>query len=159
MYKRIFNIENSPQHIKNKFDFTGQGSSDLIKQKLLGSDPVMICRFGSGELATVVNYLNIKKGFKKYIEYIQGKIEIFWWDKDIVGEPFHNNGLFPITEDTFIRFSERMIEDTKSVDILGSWLSNESFLKEELKNSVKIELPDLEPYYHKNPWRRGTCLW
>lgn len=40
-------------------DFKGKYANELIKNLLLGDNPVMIARFGNSELQTLVNYLEI----------------------------------------------------------------------------------------------------
>ena len=59
----------------------------------------------------------------------------------------------PLTELNLERFGELMIEDSKHVDILGSWRIEERRLID--INKVKtIQLLLLEPYHAKHPWSR-----
>lgn len=60
---------------------------------------------------------------------------------------------FPLTELNLEKFGELMIEDSKHVDILGSWRIEERRLID--INKVKtIQLLLLEPYHAKHPWSR-----
>jgi hypothetical protein len=48
-----------------------------------------------------------------------------------------------------------MIKDLSNVDILGSWLNEESFFNYELSNAKKVMLEDLEPFFTPNPWTKS----
>jgi hypothetical protein len=43
----------------------------------------------------------------------------------------------------------------REIDVLGSWLKQEIFFDEQLKNSKKVVLEDLEPFFCTNPWTRA----
>src|ERR1700712_5559649 len=109
IYLRVFNPADTYGFSSDGFDLIGQSASDLIKEKLLSDEAVMICRLGSGELDCALSYANMRKGFKKYPEYISGKINIPWWDANILGNCFYNSGVFPINYDMFCRFGELMV--------------------------------------------------
>ena len=48
-----------------------------------------------------------------------------------------------------------MVEDSKQVDILGSWLPDEETMIAGFKlDLTKVTLLSLEPYWSKNPWSR-----
>jgi len=130
----------------------GQQASDLIKLKLSQSEPVMICRFGSAELGVTLNYLHQKKTFRNYFNYITGRIDTLWWNNQTLADAFNNAGIFPVNEKIIIRFAELMLTDIKLIDILGSWRIEEKYLSTELASAIRVRLPDLEPYYHPNPW-------
>jgi hypothetical protein len=135
--------------------YSNQTASDLIKEKLLNDEPVMICRFGSVELSCILNYYFIHdKGsfWDKSIKYIKGEIGYFWWDRESIVTMNINAGFFPPTIPMLEKFSLKMLEDIKCIDILGSWKKEEKILSKYLSHVIKIRLPDLEPYYHKNPW-------
>ncbi len=125
-------------------EHTGQAASDLIKQELLMEKPSMIARLGSTELQAIVYHQNSKKPLLKYLEKtnlrnIHSKLSIL-------------SGFYPATNANIGRFAEMMTEDAKFVDILGSWRREEVYLKNELRDAVKVRLEDLEPYYHALPW-------
>jgi hypothetical protein len=136
---------------------TEQDASDLIKQKLLAADPCMIARFGSVEMGCLVNYKDISgNGILNAVKYIKGDITHLDWSVDIIRAMSNNAGFFPASVKHLERFAELMIADMQSVDILGSWLAEESYFKKELSNAKIVKLKDLEPYYHPNPW--SECL-
>lgn len=132
--------------------YIGQDASDLIKYKLLQTEPTMICRFGSVELNAVLNFMHQQKTLKNYYRFITGQISTLWWEKHTFHDIYNNAGIFPANEETISDFARLMLTDMKYVDILGSWKLEEQFLRKELTGATKIRLPDLEPYYHQHPW-------
>lgn len=58
-------------------------TSDLIIELLNSDKGVMIGRFGSTELAAIVNSIGVKKGVHP-ISYIFGKQEAWWWNESIM---------------------------------------------------------------------------
>jgi hypothetical protein len=133
-------------------DFSGEAASILIKEKLLDGEPFMVGRFGSGELECVMNCLYFKNGLEKYVKYIKGEISSYCWNQVLMDRAFHNSGLFPVNADTLSRFTELMIKDMELVDVLGSWLKNENYFEKQLRNATRVNLVDLDPYNHKEPW-------
>lgn len=134
---------------------SGQAASDLIKEKLLGNEPVMICRFGSVELNCVLNYYFINKNasfISKARSYVKGNTTAFWWEEETIKTMCNNAGFFPASTELLTKFAELMLNDMKQVDVLGSWLKEEKLLSHYLSNAIKVRLPDLEAYYHKDPW-------
>jgi hypothetical protein len=137
-------------------DFSEQAASDLIKAKLIADEPCMICRFGTNELAVVVQYLDIhrkpKFPLEKSINYILGNSGKFWWDEYIRASMRDLSGFFPSTDQLLESFSRRMLREVENIDVLGSWVKQEEVVSDLLKNALRVRLQDLEPYYHLNPW-------
>ena len=128
--------------------------SELIYNLLASGKPCMIARYGAFELASVVNYLGVKNAQHSCLKYITGKSPQWWWNKRLMGFLQSNAGFFPSTEENLMKFGEMMIEDSKFVDILGSWQKNEFFLSSVLTEAKKIQLMYLDPYWSKKPWSR-----
>lgn len=121
------------------FDYIGEETSKNIYKLLTSDKPVMICRFGRIEISAMQEARNI---IEKKTEYNK---KLF--------EPLQSNaGFFPITKKNIIKFYHRMINDTKQIDLLGSWCPEEVSFKKELKGITKTKLSDLEPFFHKKPW-------
>jgi hypothetical protein len=112
----------------------------------------MVARFGYTELDCMTKYQASKLGLAKYARYIRGTINNYEIDEISLREMTMQSGFFPSTVANLERFSELMINDAPCVDVLGSWLDNEIHFAQELKNTVRIPLSDIEPYYHLNPW-------
>ena len=130
-------------------------ASELVFNLLASGKPCMIARYGAFELASVVNYLGVKNAQHSCLKYISGKSPQWWWDKRLMKFMQSNAGFFPSTEENLMRFGEMMVEDSKQLDILGSWLPDEQIMIKGLKlNLTKVTLLALEPYWSKNPWSR-----
>lgn len=138
-------------------DFAGQAASKTIAERLAADDPCAICRFGSGELYATLQHLDINLDRRdprtKAIEYIRGNIGPFWWEKHTIEGMSLGPGLFPVNEESLTKFGERMLQDIQNIDILGSWLKQDELrLAHLFPTAIIVNLEDLEPYYHANPW-------
>lgn len=130
-------------------------AGEHIYQLLMSDKPCMIARFGANELTTVFNYLGIKEHKGDAWGYITHKNGSWWWNPQILWQMEHVAGFFPLQEEYINHFCELMLEDTPLVDILGSWLKEETAVSHLLKNTYKVALPNLEPWLEKNPWSRA----
>ena len=152
IFTKIFSVE-----IK-EFDrgFTDPNkASDLIYNLLASGKPCMIARYGAFELASVVNCLGVKNAQHSCLKYISGKSPQWWWNKRLMKFMQSNAGFFPSTEENLMKFGEMMVEDSKQLDILGSWLPDEKTMITSFNlNLTKVTLLALEPYWSKNPWSR-----
>lgn len=151
IFTKIFSVE-----IK-EFDrgFTDPNkASDLIYNLLASGKPCMIARYGAFELASVINYLGVKNAQHSCLKYISGKSPQWWWNKRLMKFMQSNAGFFPSTEENLMRFGDLMLEDSKLVDILGSWQKDEFYLSSVLTEAKKIQLMYLDPYWSKKPWSR-----
>ena len=130
-------------------------ASELIYNLLASGKPCMIARYGAFELASVVNYLGVKNAQHSCLKYISGKSPQWWWNKRLMKFMQSNAGFFPSTEENLMRFGEMMVEDSKQLDILGSWLSDEEILKTIYHLKYKtVALRNLEPFWGHQPWSR-----
>lgn len=130
-------------------------ASELIYTLLASGKSCMIARYGAFELASVINYLGVINPRYSYLKYISGKAPQWWWDRRLMGYMQSNAGFFPATEENLMKFGETMVEDSKQLDILGSWLSEEETMINDFKlNLTKVTLLSLEPYWSNNPWSR-----
>ena len=138
----------------------GQIASDLIRERIIEGKPLMIARFGATELAFLTTYLIAEDNhwwMRKRLHYISNKIRTFAWENGIIEDMVNVSGFFPFTLDNARLYTELVLNDTKELDILGSWLNRERLLQPELKQVIKVQLPDLEPYYHENPWSEALA--
>jgi hypothetical protein len=129
-------------------------SNELIYENLLSDKPVMIARFGSNEIACMINYLGVSnpESFKSISGFIKGKTPLWWWNKSTINQMGIGAGFFPTEIDPIEKFCKLMIEDITYVDILGSYLKEEQFFNDELKNANRVVLEDLEPMFARRPW-------
>lgn len=129
-------------------------AANLIYNKLVSKNPLMLARFGSTELANIVNYLAINTQHKSYIKYIKGEAPAWWWQENLMYQLQNWSGFFPPTKEKITDFCKLMIEDSKQVDILGSWVEDEKLMSE-FMHDTKIHLRLLEPFWAHNPWTRA----
>ena len=129
--------------------------SELISDKLTSPQPCMIARYGAFELNSVINYLGITRSNKNIFAYIKGEIPEWWWDKKLMGHMQTNAGFFPATEEMLSRFAEMMLEDSKYVDVLGSWQNNELKIKTLPNSHIKVDFEPLNPFFASVPWTKA----
>jgi len=127
-------------------------ASQLIIDALEGDKPCMIARFGSTELACLMNYIGVKNEKNQFLGFVLGKTNPWWWDNNKIIQMQRWSGFFPPTVDKIEQFCELMIADTAQVDILGSWLPDELYFKEQMKNTKKVKLDFLNPFFSNVPW-------
>ena len=130
-------------------------ASDIIYEALIADKPCMIARFGSTELTCLINYIGIKEDKKKYLSYLKGKSQQWWWEQKIINQMQNWSGFFPPTIEKIEQFCNLMLIEIPEVDVLGSWLSYETLFEKELKNCIKINFELLNPYFSKIPWTRA----
>ncbi|MCC5612604.1 hypothetical protein LC612_39395 [Nostoc sp. CHAB 5834] len=136
-------------------EIRGQAASDLIKGRVVKGEPLMIGRFGATELAFFTTYLsNNEKSWwlRRRLYYIQNKIASFGWNSRIIDDMVNVSGFFPFTETNARLYAHLVLQDVEQLDILGSWLYRERLISPELQHVTGVQLPDLEPYSHQNPW-------
>lgn len=130
-------------------------ASELIYNLLASGKPCMIARYGAFELTSVINCLGVKNAQHSCLKYITGNELQWWWNKRLMGFMQSNAGFFPSTEENLMKFGDMMVEDSKQLDILGSWLPEEEILKKYFNLSYqRIFLKYLEPYWNNLPWTR-----
>ncbi|RYU93718.1 hypothetical protein [Emticicia agri] len=130
-------------------------ASEYIYRALMDDQPRMIARFGSTEMLCVLNYLGVKNPKKDIIAFIKGKARPWWWEDKTINQMYQWSGFFPPTIDKIEQFCELMLREISNVDILGSWLTDENSFEQELRNSYKVNLELLNPYFSKIPWTKA----
>lgn len=129
-------------------------SNGLIHGLLESSKPCMIGRFGSTEMNCLVNFLGYKypEKYKSIRGFINSKTPMWWRDELIASQLKNWSGFFPATDHNIDKFCNLMISALPNLDLLGSWLRQEEFFKEELSHTKMVMLEDLEPFFAPNPW-------
>jgi hypothetical protein len=131
-----------------------EDASNLLLKKINSDLPCMIARFGAFELTAIVNYLGIKNENKSIINYIKGEEPDWVWNDSIINYLNKNAGFFPPNKTYVEQFCELMLKDSKEVDILGSWLENENYMKNYMCDE-KVHLRFLEPFWSTTPWTKA----
>ena len=130
-------------------------ASEQIYNLLASGKPCMIARYGSTEMFAITNYLGVTAKHHSALKYIQGKQFAWWWEDNVKDQMTRWSGFFPSTEDNLMKFGEMMVEDSKQLDILGSWLPEEDSIKENFNLSYqRVFLRNLEPFWCTQPWTR-----
>ncbi len=148
-YRSLFNTEKKLDCIED-----AQIASDLIVKQLTSDEPCMIARFGGFELATIVNYLGVTNQNKNWLRYIKSEEADWYWNPRTLNFMHTNAGFFPINEEKITQFCKLMIRDSKEVNILGSWIEDENFMAQFMKDE-KIHLRFLEPFWTETPWTKA----
>lgn len=130
--------------------------STLIAQRLTSDEPCMIARYGSGELDAVCNHLGVEMGgggLSAAWQYVLNKRPQWWWNENVVRRLCINAGFFPGTPEALARFGKLMTDDSRQVDILGSWLTNEDYMKPYFQPDIRFfDREKINPFFAKNPW-------
>lgn len=128
-------------------------ASEMIYNLLAINQPCMIARWGATEMSAIINYLGVNAECHFLGKFIKGEQPEWWWNKNIMNQMQQWSGFFPPTPENMQRFGEMMMEDAKEVDLLGSWLNEESRIYQNC-NIHAVMLPLLEPYHANHPWSR-----
>lgn len=130
-------------------------ASELIYNLLASGKPCMVARYGSTEMLAIANYLGVTAKHHSVLKYIQGKQFAWWWEDNVKDQMTRWSGFFPSTDENLMKFGEMMVEDSKLLDILGSWLPDEDILKKNYNLGFQyISLRNLEPFWSNLPWTR-----
>lgn len=130
-------------------------ASELIYNLLASGKPCMVARYGSTEMLALTNYLGVTEKHNSTWKYIQGKQSAWWWEDNVKDQMTRWSGFFPSTDENLMKFGEMMVEDSKLLDILGSWLPDEKVLKKTFNLGYQdVFLRNLEPFWSNLPWTR-----
>lgn len=124
-----------------------EGTNKVIYDAIIKGAPFMMARFGSVEMCALANYVGVRDNPHSVVKYLKGEINEWWWSKTSINQLKSNAGFFPISEDNIIRYGELMIADAKEVDLLGSWVPEEYYFRNELQNARKANLEDIKPNF------------
>lgn len=153
VYRSVFK-PNFPNYLG---DFDRQKANDKIYQLLASGKPCMISRFGTGEIGIVSNYLMVHSQdslLRKFYSYVTDDVGLPWWDSLFFKSMCLNAGIFPESISILERFSERYLQDTPQIDLLGSFNYSEKWMPLD-KNVQKVFLECLYPFFVERPWTRA----
>tara|TARA_B110000114_G_scaffold19484_1_gene18638 strand:+ start:5693 stop:6064 length:372 start_codon:yes stop_codon:yes gene_type:complete len=116
----------------------------------------MISRFGIKELSTINSYLCTKEEspyLQKVWNYISDNTHLPWWQKENFEFMDVFSDVYPPTENTMVRFSERYLKDIPLIDLVGSFQYYEKYmpLQKDIKN---VHLETLYPFFVERPWTK-----
>ncbi|MDD2337021.1 MAG: hypothetical protein PHD01_10645 [Geobacteraceae bacterium] len=135
--------------------FYDQEANELVREHLSRGNPCMISKFGMVELSALVNYSSLQQehySMLDFINYVRGDRQYLWWI-DSLKSLCTNAGFFPSDEASFHNFCKLYIHDIKEIDILGSYIREESYFDRELANAIRVNLDGYyAPFFYSNPW-------
>jgi hypothetical protein len=132
---------------------SGDAAALKIREVLSGPSPAMIGRFGTSELFAVLNYVALQdNGPGRYFRYVFGRTPYLAWDPRVLSGIFINAGFFPADPHRLEGYARMMLDDMPLLDILGSWIQEEAYFRQQLDGIVKVPLPDIEPFFSDHPW-------
>ncbi len=154
LFSRLLNGINDHRPIPP--DYEGDAANDAIKALIESPKPCLIARFGCVELDAILRGYDktcSRSSFVKFCRLFTGGNGPYWWDNSIRKNMLCTTGVFPADDATLEAFSKRALEDSRQVDMLGSWNARELELKKKFFPTAKaVKLGGLEPYFAKRPW-------
>lgn len=131
-------------------------ASEMIYNLLTDDKPCMIARFGATEMSAIINYLGVNGKRHSVWKFIQGKQPEWWWNKRFMNQMQQWSGFFPPSPENMQRFGEMMIADAKEVDVLGSWIKDEIYMRDYISRAQIVHLRLLEPFWtNQTPWTKA----
>ena len=147
----------TPSLLKDKVEMSPDKISEIIANCLSSEKPCMIARLGANEQRITANYLAIISKNRNIFKAIAGRQPFWWWNKQVRREFTSIAGFFPDETQYIERYSRRMLEDTKSLDVLLTWFGWESLLVNSKDDRLSlVGLQEAEPWWQQNPWTK--CL-
>ncbi len=154
VYSRLLKGVNNHRPIPP--DFEGQAANDHVRDRVSSGEPCLIARFGCVELEAALRGYDISRRmptFVKALSLLTGTFGPFWWDNSIRAGLLRTAGVFPVDDSTLMRFSSRVLDDARSLDVLASWNARELELKKRFFPDCKaIDLVGLDSFRYQNPW-------
>ena len=129
--RRVGNADDPNYPAALTTDYSGQAASDQIHARLLDDQPFMAARFGKAELDNLIpHFFSTRKSLLSNARaYVRGDIPQFWFKQFLIYDLTNNAGVFPRGNKTLSRFCEEFLADARQLDILGTWLTKEKYLK------------------------------
>lgn len=150
--RKVYSKVKSPKKKSLLYDFKDQEAATYLQQLIETNEPIMIGRLGSVESSCMTAILEMEKGPKKYLDFIQKKTVAYGPNKALLDRAHTNAGIFPNSVETLKKFTQLMLNDIKELDVMGSWLISDDYFLNHNNKTKKIPLVDIEPYYNKSPW-------
>lgn len=116
----------------------------------------MLSKWGTYELSQVTTTLFHIKGItlNELVDFFKYKIGLT--DESSAIKPLHSNaGVFPMTKEMGKMFALQALEDSKLIDVLGSYIQQESVLKDFITPQLRVNLDAFyAPWLFTNPWTK-----
>lgn len=143
------------ENIYHKSEYSPEQASNLIRHMIESKEAFIVGRLGI-ELFTMLNYKETSYNIFKFSFYfIIRKLHFTNWENNNISNLCIYSGFFPNKLSFVKRFSKLMINILKEVDVWGYFSSIELEFNNELQNSKKIRLKDIDPFFVNNPWTKA----
>lgn len=137
---------------------TPEAGNQLIYDRLLREEPLLVGRLGANEAAATANYLDLLQYEQlphtsdKVLFQLRGGLAE--WQPGIRTALTRNAGVFPDTPTALAAFGVAYLKAISQIDILAHWDVHrvEATITEHGSKPEKVPLRCLEPYYFKAPW-------
>lgn len=130
--------------------------NDLIFNLIKSGKPFMLARFGGVELRAALNayhFYNRSNIFNDSFQFLINEKTVFWEFQDKNKSMINlNAGFFPNDLENVKKFQEKLFEDTKQLDILGTSVGLEHQVPTIPANVVYTWIRNLEPWWFEKPW-------
>lgn len=154
--KKVYRVLSGKKFYAPECDCDRQSSNNRIFSLLSTGEPCMIARFGTIEINCINNYLTVHSEnpfWTKVWNYISDQTHTPWWNTDHFKAMCINAGVFPISQETAERFSERYLADIPEIDLLACHQYYEKFMPLR-QDVVRVQLEMLYPFFVERPWTR-----
>lgn len=114
-----------------------------LRDRILGGEPFMACRFGSGELRAFLKVQEVKMGLRRSIP------------ESNMDSMCINAGFFPRTQQAVMDFGKEMERACRQVDLIAIWetLPMENYVYDHYtQKALRCYLSGLEPFFCDTPW-------
>lgn len=134
-------------------ELTGQDANDYILNAIHNSESgLMVSKWGTIELGTVCTLLRKELNIP-IMDILRGKVPID--EQAQLNWLIKNSGFFPNDIEQARRFCYMALQDSSQIDILGSYLQREYYIKKYIDKAVKV---DLEGYYAPFLWDKPWTM-
>ena len=150
-----FGVQDKFETNSENVEYSGQQASDIIRDGLLADKPFAVSRFGHSELRALLTYMHIRENgsnFRKIMDYARGEKVEPWWFDHTVEHVTHNAGVFPADISVVERFCQLLLKEIPHIDVLGSWLGGEVWVKHLMPDTKFIMFHDFYHFLHESPW-------
>jgi len=154
LYRRV---AGAPERVRPNCIRDPDVAAAAIRALLDAPQPAMIARFGSSELQCLVNHLGVSAAAHPVLAFIRGRAPRWWWDPKLLRRMNRNAGFFPPTEAAIERFCEEMLDGLPLLDLLGSWLPDETLFDPVIGGATKVDLELLNPFFSRQPWTQSLA--
>jgi len=142
-----------PLGLHASYDLDYAQSSQQIQQALRAGTPFLASRLGSTETISCLTDL---------WEQQAGPVALrltATYRKNVRASVLRNSGVFPIDSSALASFHKAYLEAMNSIDLLGSWLDQEQYLRDTgyLPSMSTTYLEDIVPFIGDNPWSQALA--